>query len=323
MLPSGTGRVVACVKEKIDNSKKPNNVKKSPSTSPDYGVGPKVDRSGDFLQVRLEGDDGHIITLTTHLTKRKEAKQCKGHASLEGGSWRCDTTLFSKSYAIPTPMAEISEKGHESRGYLQDHIQDYEEQELGKKFESVSETSPLIMTEPSIDQDTVTYSESRIVMALMIDATVEEYVLEDYLQVHLRRQEEQILALEKMVFEMKDKLNTIMEEAHLEKELARFVDKGGGGLEEPSFKEEDNKLEDPRVCRVKKYWVVERQHQSIRLAKGEGKPWAPEMEPQIDGVGGHHPIVSKPCPRKERQVPLPETSRQPNFDGTGTVTLHL
>ncbi|KAJ8622184.1 hypothetical protein MRB53_030713 [Persea americana] len=218
-------------------------------------------------------------------------------------------------------MAEISGKGDESRGYLQDHIQDYEEQELGKKFESIRETSPLIMKEPSIDQDTVTSSESRIVMALMIDATVEEYVLEDYLQVHLRRQDEQILALEKMVFEMKDKLNTIMEEAHLEKELARFVDKGGGGLEEPSFKEEDNKLEDPRVCRVKKYWVVERWHQSICLAKGEGKPWAPEMEPQIDGVGGaakkgqsSNLIPGSPCKdeKAERGVgyPLPQPGKE-------------
>ncbi|XXG58871.1 hypothetical protein AAC387_Pa04g1065 [Persea americana] len=66
--------------------------------------------------------------------------------------------------------------------------------------------------EPSIDQDTVT-SESRIVVALMTNATMEEYVPEDSLQVRLRRQDEQILALTKMAFQMNDKLNTIMEEA--------------------------------------------------------------------------------------------------------------
>lgn len=75
---------------------------------------------------------------------------------------------------------------------------------------------------------------------------------EDYLQVRLRRQDEQILALARMVFEMKDKINTILEESHLKKELARSVDKGGGRPKETSFKEEHNKLEDPRASRVKK-----------------------------------------------------------------------
>ncbi|KAJ8649495.1 hypothetical protein MRB53_002518 [Persea americana] len=116
------------------------------------------------------------------------------------------------------------------------HLQDYEEQELGRKFESVSETSSLITRKPSIDQDTVTSSKSSIIMALMTDATMEEYVQKDYLQVCLRRQDEQILALAKMVFEMKDKINTIMEEAHFKKELARSIDKGGGRPEETSLK---------------------------------------------------------------------------------------
>ncbi|XXG59563.1 hypothetical protein AAC387_Pa04g1626 [Persea americana] len=83
-------------------------------------------------------------------------------------------TPFSKSYAIPTSMAKISVKRDELRGYLQDHLQDYEEQEPCRKFESVSETSSVITRKPSIDQDTVTSSESRIVMALMTDAAVEE-----------------------------------------------------------------------------------------------------------------------------------------------------
>lgn len=64
--PYERGRAVASMKEKIENSKKPDNVKKSPSASPDSGVGPKVDRSRDFLQDRLEKVDGHIITLMTH-----------------------------------------------------------------------------------------------------------------------------------------------------------------------------------------------------------------------------------------------------------------
>ncbi|XXG42343.1 hypothetical protein AAC387_Pa01g2651 [Persea americana] len=70
---------------------------------------------------------------------------------------------------------------------------------------------------------------------------------------------------------------------------------------------------------------MERGHQSTRFVEGEGKPRALEMKPQIDGVGGRHPTLGKPCLGKERQVTLPKTSRQPDiptFDGTGSAALH-